>query len=84
MKKARVAKTVTPKKYAEMHKVAYTTVMKWLQNKLIPGAYKEALPPPFTGYIYQIPEDSPPPDLKPGPKPGTKRAKMKKSAEATH
>lgn len=75
MKKAGTVKIVTPKQYAEMHSVAYTTVMKWLQNNLVPGAVKKQLPAPFVGYTYQIPEDALPPDLKPGPKPkATKKA----------
>jgi hypothetical protein len=69
MRNAKTAKTVTPRKYAEMHEVAYTTVMKWLQNDLIPGAVKAQLPAPFVGHTYQVPEDAPPPALKPGPKP---------------
>jgi hypothetical protein len=71
MTKAR-AQTVTARQYAEMHGVAYTTVMKWLQNDLIPGAVKVSLPAPFVGHTYQIPKDAPAPDLKPGPKPKAK------------
>lgn len=69
MKKMSKTLILTPRQYAAMHRVAYTTVMKWLQNDLIPGAYKLPLQFPFQGYIYQIPEDAPPPELKPGPKP---------------
>lgn len=72
-KKAGPANIVTPRQYAEKHHVAYTTVMKWLQKNLIPGAYKATLPPPFVGYVYQIPEDAPPPNLKPGPRPQAKK-----------
>ncbi len=62
-------KLLTPRQYSERHQVAYTTVMKWLQGGLIKGARKEPLVAPFQGYIYKIPADAQPPDLKPGPKP---------------
>jgi hypothetical protein len=70
MKKAGQSEMLTPRQYAQKHDVAYTTVMKWLQNGLIQGAKKAPLP--YEGYIYQIPKDAPPPDLKPGPKPAKK------------
>ena len=70
--------TVTPREYAQKHGVAYTTVMKWLQRGLIAGAVKEALPAPFEGYIYRVPEDAPRPTAKPGPKPSAKKAGPKK------
>lgn len=73
MKKEKPIQTVTPREYASKHGVAYTTVMKWLQKDLVPGAYKETLPSPFTGYVYRIPEDASPPELKPGPKPKPKK-----------
>lgn len=81
MKRSKTAKLMTPREYAEKHDVAYTTVMKWLQNGLVKGAYKEPLPAPFKGYIYQIPEDASPPELKPGPKPGTQKASTKRGAK---
>lgn len=64
---------VTPKEFAVIHDVAYTTVMKWLQRDLIPGAVKEMLQPPFQGHIYWVPKDASRPESKPGPKKGSKR-----------
>ena len=55
---------VTPRKYAERHKVHYTTVMSWLRRDLVPGAVKEELP--YGGWYYRIPVDAPLPELKPG------------------
>ena len=65
---------VTPKEFAVIHDVAYTTVMKWLQRDLIRGAVKEPLQPPFQGHIYWVPKDASRPESKPGPKKGSKRA----------
>ena len=70
-------KMLSPRQYAEAIGSPYTTVMTWLQKGMIAGARKEALPPPFKGYTYQIPEGTEPPELKPGPKPGTKKKKEK-------
>jgi len=61
------AKMITPKQYAEQIETPYSTVMRWLQRDLIPGAEKQELP--FGGWYYAIPADAPRPDLKPGPKP---------------
>ena len=72
---------MTPRQFAEKHGVAYTTVMKWLQNDLISGAYKEELRPPFQGYIYQIPENARRPESKPGPKPKTSDNQAVRSAK---
>lgn len=72
---------VSPKQYAAIHQVAYTTVMKWLQRNLLLGAVKESLPPPFQGYMYRVPIDAKPPDSKPGPKLGSKRSGKKKAAK---
>jgi hypothetical protein len=55
---------VTPRKYAERHKVHYTTVMSWLRRDLVPGVVKEELP--YGGWYYRIPVDAPLPELKPG------------------
>lgn len=68
MKKS--TKMLTPRQYAAEHGVAYTTVMNWLKQDLIPGADKEALP--FGGYVYRIPKIAPKPNLKAGPKPKPK------------
>jgi hypothetical protein len=66
-------KMISPRQYAEATGTPYTTVMTWLQKGMIPGAHKEDLQEPFKGYIYRIPEGAPPPELKPGPKPGSKK-----------
>ncbi len=55
---------VTPRKYAERHKVHYTTVMNWLRRDLVPGVVKEELP--YGGWYYRIPVDAPLRELKPG------------------
>ena len=68
-------KMLSPRQYAVATGNPYTTVMTWLQKGMIAGARKEELPPPFTGHTYRIPEDAPPPELKPGPKPGAKKKK---------
>lgn len=59
---------LSPKAFAEIHDVAYTTVMFWLKNELIHGVEKEPLPFGKDRFVYQIPANAPRPDLKPGPK----------------
>ena len=72
------AKTLTPRQYSEKHGVAYTTVLNWLKQGLIPGAQMEQFP--FGGYYWMIPESAPKPNLKTGPKPKSKsREKKRKS-----
>jgi len=61
-------KMVAPKDFAELHDVAYTTVLFWLKNELIEGVEKERLPFGKNKFVYQIPADAPKPELKPGPK----------------
>ena len=61
-------KMVNPKVFAEMHGVAYTTVMFWLKNDKIDGVEKAPLPFGDGRFVYQIPADAPKPELKPGPK----------------
>jgi hypothetical protein len=73
----------TPRKYAERHKVHYTTVMSWLRRDLVPGVVKEELP--YGGWYYRIPVDAPLPELKPGrpPKPdGTDKEEQALTASA--
>lgn len=62
---------LTPRKYAELKGVAYTTVMNWLQQGLIPQAVKH---PTLTGHYWEIPDSAPEPNLQPG-RPSTKAAK---------
>ena len=68
---------LTPRQYATETGVAYTTVMNWLRRGLIPGAVKEPLPY-GDGYYYQIPADTPQPQLTPGPTPKTSKKSGKK------
>ena len=60
---------ISPKAFAELHDVAYTTVMFWLKNELIAGVERAPLPFGKNLFMYQIPADAPRPDIKPGPKP---------------
>lgn len=62
---------LSPKAFAEIHGVAYTTVMFWLKNELIKGVEREPLPFGKNRFVYQIPVDAVKPDLRPGPKPKT-------------
>lgn len=70
-------KTLTPRQFAELHAVGYTTVMRWIKRNLIPSKRE---PLPYKGYIYQISANAKPPDLKPGPKP-KEEEKVKKGAK---
>lgn len=56
-------KMLTPRQYASLHGVAYTTVMNWLQNGKIPQAVKTTTP---TGHFWEIPEDVETPEMKRG------------------
>ena len=58
-------KMLSPRQYAAEIERPYTTVMTWLQGGLLPTAKKQETP---TGHYWEIPEGTPPPDLKPGPK----------------
>jgi hypothetical protein len=55
---SRKGKLVTPKEYAEMNGVAYTTVMYWLQTGKVEGAVKHETP---RGPYWELPEDTPRP-----------------------
>lgn len=68
---------LTPRQYAAEIGVAYTTVMNWLSKGLLPGAVKEQLPY-GGGYYYQVPADTPKPELKSGPKPRASKKSSKK------
>ena len=48
---------VTPKEYAEMKGVAYTTVMYWLKTNRVEGAIKHETP---RGPYWELPEDTAP------------------------
>jgi hypothetical protein len=75
---AKATDMLTPRQYAVMHGVAYTTVMNWLNQGLISGANKEELP--FGGFYWKIPKSAPKPVLKSGPKPkASKKARRGKS-----
>lgn len=49
---------MTPKEYAEIHGVAYTTVMYWLNNGKVDGAVKHETP---RGPYWELPVDAPRP-----------------------
>ena len=72
---------LTARQFAAAREVAYTTVISWLNKELLKGAEKQELA--YGGFMWQIPEDAPIPELKPGPKPAKKAAKkaMKKAAK---
>jgi hypothetical protein len=72
---SRKGKLVTPIQFAEIHKVAYTTVMYWLTTARIPGAIKRETP---RGPYWEIPEDAPrPPKLSGRPKKTAKKSSKK-------
>lgn len=56
-------KMLTPRQFAELHGVAYTTVMNWLQQGLIPEAVKQET---LTQHYWEVPETAKPPKLQPG------------------
>jgi predicted site-specific integrase-resolvase len=51
-------KLLTPRQYAEMNGVAYTTVMHWLQAGKVEWAVKRATP---FGHYWELPDDAPRP-----------------------
>jgi len=71
---------VTPKEYAEIHGVAYTTVMYWLQTGKVEGAVKHETP---RGPYWELPEDTPRPKKLSGrpKKAATKKAAKKGAAK---
>jgi hypothetical protein len=70
----RKVKLVTPRQYAQMNGVAYTTVMYWLNTGRVEGAIKHATP---FGHYWELPEDTPRPKKLSGrpPKSGAKKSK---------
>jgi hypothetical protein len=66
-------KMLTARQFAAAREVAYTTVINWLNKKLLVGAEREELA--YGGFMWRIPADAPTPDLKPGPKPAKKSTK---------
>ena len=77
---SRKGKLVTPKEYAEIHGVAYTTVMYWLQTGKVDGAVKHETP---RGPYWELPEDTPRPKKLSGrpKKAATKKAAKKGAAK---
>jgi hypothetical protein len=70
-------KLVTPIEFAEIHDVAYTTVMYWLKNDRIPGAKKLDTP---RGPYWMVPDDAPrPPKLSGRPKKTAAKNSSKKA-----
>lgn len=72
---------ITPKEFATLHDVAYTTVVGWLRLNLIEGAQKVELPH-MKSHVYMVPKDAKPPELRPGPKKGSKRGTGKPTTKA--
>lgn len=68
-------KMLTPRQYADLNGVAYTTVMNWLRQGMIPDAIKHMTP---TGHYWELPSSTPKPNLQPG-RPSTKKATKKSS-----
>jgi hypothetical protein len=68
---AKKVKMITPRQYAQLHSVAYTTVMNWLKQGLISGALKRETP---TGHYWEIPAAAAAPELQPG-RPANKTSK---------
>jgi len=73
---SRKGKLVTPKEYAEMNGVAYTTVLYWLNTGRVEGAIKHETP---RGPYWVLPEDTPRPKKLSG-RPA-KKASAKKSTK---
>jgi hypothetical protein len=68
---SRKGKLVTPKEYAEINGVAYTTVLYWLNNGKVEGAVKYETP---RGPYWELPLDAPRPKKLSGrPKKATKK-----------
>lgn len=75
----RKVKLVTPKEYAEINGVAYTTVMYWLQTGRVAGAVKHETP---RGPYWELPEDTPRPKKLSGrPRKSTTKKSKKGSAK---
>jgi hypothetical protein len=55
---SRKGNLVTPRQYSEIHQVAYTTVMYWLNTGRIEKAEKIETP---TGHYWLLPDDAPRP-----------------------
>lgn len=77
---SRKVKLVTPRQYAEINGVAYTTVLYWLNNGRVEGAVKQTTP---FGYYWELPEDAPRPKSRAGrpKKVGSAKRAAKKTAK---
>jgi hypothetical protein len=76
---SRKVKLVTPRQYSEIHKVAYTTVMYWLNTNRIEGAIKHTTP---FGHYWELPDDAPRPKKLSGrPKKAVKKSSKKGTAK---
>jgi predicted site-specific integrase-resolvase len=75
---SRKGKLVTPRQYAEMNGVAYTTVMYWLNTGRVEGAVKHTTP---FGHYWELPEGAPRPKKLSGrPKKTATKKSTKKGA----
>ena len=77
---SRKGKLVTPRQYAEMRGVAYTTVMHWLQGGKVEGSVKHETP---HGHYWELPDDTPRPKKLSGrpKKEGAKKSTKKGAAK---
>jgi len=75
---SRKVKLVTPKEYAEIHQVAYTTVLYWLNNGRVEGAVKHETP---RGPYWELPVDTPRPKKMSGRPPLTDEEKAQRAVE---
>lgn len=68
---------MTAREFAEKMEVTYTTVIRWLNADIVPGAYTEEVMPKLT--IWRIPEAALTMKMpKSGPKPKSEAGKKKK------
>jgi|RhiMethySRZTD1v2_1073278.scaffolds.fasta_scaffold966863_3 predicted site-specific integrase-resolvase len=74
---SRKVKLVTPKEYAEINGVAYTTVLYWLNNGRVEGAVKYETP---RGPYWELPVDAPRPKKLSGRPKKSATKKSKKGA----
>lgn len=50
--------------YAEKHGYKYSTVASWIKKGLMPDAQKKPIGTKGTAYMYVLPDDSPPPEIR--------------------
>ncbi len=63
---------ITARQFSELRKIPYTTVIFWLKKGALAGAEKQEIPFGRQGFIWQVPDDAPLPELPAGRKPKAK------------